>query len=110
MRTLCRVVCICAVFGLTGGTLAAESTAPNAQSLGTFEAILDKCAELDAAHAAEYRDQLHAVTQGASEEAIAKLRDSDDYKEAYTAARNSLGKVAGPDALKACKGSLAPGQ
>jgi hypothetical protein len=52
---------------------------------------------------------LKLVTQGASEETMAKVRASDEYQQAYESARKSLAASAGADALKACKGSLAPG-
>jgi hypothetical protein len=109
MTTMCRVVWLFAGLALTGAAQADEPAAPNAQSLGTIEAILGNCAELDAAHAAQYRDQLKLVTQGASEETMAKVRASDEYQQAYESARKSLAASAGADALKACKGSLAPG-
>src|SRR5271165_1366303 len=76
--------------------------APNPQSLGIVEGILNKCAELDPPHAAEYRDQVKMVTQDASEKTVAELRSSDEYKQAYDSITDSLAKVAAKDAVKAC--------
>ena len=83
---------------------------PDAHSLGTIEGIFNKCSEIDPAHAGEYRDRAKKATEGASDNAVSAIRDSDAYKEAYESVSGSI--VAGnvKDALKACTGSLAPGQ
>ena len=85
-----------------------ESASPNPQALGTAEAILNRCARLDPEHAVSYHEQVLAASQGASSESVAKVRKSDEYKRAYNSATESIGAVAGPAALKACRNSLAP--
>jgi hypothetical protein len=92
--------------GITRLVAADEAPAPNPQALGSIEAILTKCAELDPAHAARYQSQAKMLAQGASEEAIGELRKTDDYRRAYEAATQSMAAVAGEDALKTCTGSL----
>ena len=103
-----HILALGVALGFAQLALAAEPTAPNPQSLGMVEGILNKCAELDAPHAAEYRDQVKMVTQDASEKAVAEARSSDEYKKAYDAIMDSLAKVGARDAVKACMGSLAP--
>jgi hypothetical protein len=85
-----------------------EPKAPNPQSLGLIEAITDKCAEIDPDNVARYRAQVKMLTQDASDEAVAKVRKSDDYRQAYDSVADSLAATTGKDAVQACKGSLAP--
>lgn len=96
--------------GLASLAQAEEPTLPDPQSFGAMEGILNKCAELDPAHASQYRDRVKLVTQGASDKVVNDIRKSDAYQQAYDSTVKSIAEVAGQDAVKACKGSLAPGQ
>jgi hypothetical protein len=96
--------------GLVQLARAEEPAAPNAQSLAVIEGILTKCAELDPAHAAQYRDQARLAAQDSSDKTLAEVRSSEDYKKAHESTADSLNAVSEADALRACKASLAPGQ
>ena len=102
-----RVMFLFTALALAGAALA-DPTAPDAGTLGRIEGILNKCAQLDPAHAAQYLDEIKMVTQGTSDEAVGKVRKSEAYKQAYDSATDSLAAVAGQEAVKACTGSLAP--
>jgi hypothetical protein len=80
---------------------------PDAKSLAMTEAILDHCAKVDPAQASNYHKRVELVTQGASEETLAKVRQTDDYQQAHDSAVESLAKVKEPDAKKACSQAVA---
>jgi hypothetical protein len=94
------------VIGFGQLALADEHAAPSPQMLGMVEAIIDKCAEIDPTNADRYHGQTQIATQGASIEAVAKARKSDEYKEAYVSTADSLTAISAPDAVKTCRGSL----
>lgn len=95
------------VIGFGQWALADEHAAPpSPQLLGMAEAIIDKCAEIDPTNADRYHGRAQIVTQGASIEAVARVRKSDEYKEAYGSTADSLSAVSATDAVKACRGSL----
>jgi hypothetical protein len=96
--------------GLGQSVRADEPAAPVPQALGSVEAILDKCAQVDPANAARYHGQLEMVTQGADSKSLAKVRESDDYRQAYDSATLSLAGIAEADAVKTCQGSLVASQ
>jgi hypothetical protein len=85
---------------------AADEPAPDAKSLAMTEAILDHCAKLDPAHASNYHKRVQLVAQGASEETLAKVRNTDDYQQTHDSAVESLAKVTEQDAKKACTQAL----
>jgi hypothetical protein len=84
------------------GLALADEPAPPAQALATAEAILEHCATLIPAEADRFRQQGTLVTQGASEEALAEVRKSDEYQQARDSTLESLAKVDEKDAKKAC--------
>lgn len=87
----------------------AEEPAPQAQTLASVETILEHCATLIPANADRYRAQAKLLTQGASEEALAKVRNSAEYQQARSSTLESLAKVDEQDAKKACAQSVAQG-
>jgi hypothetical protein len=97
------------VIGLSQFALADEPVSLSPQTLGTVEAILDRCAALDPKHAEQYHDQVRLVTQGANREAVEKAHSSDEYNQAYDSAADSLGKLPAADTRKTCTGSLING-
>jgi hypothetical protein len=78
--------------------------------LGAAEAVIDYCARLDPSAADRYRQQFKLMVKGANEEALAKLRGSEDYKQARADAQDSLGKLDPNDAKQTCAQSAAPGK
>jgi hypothetical protein len=102
-----RILSLCVAPALAQFALAGEPAAPNAQALGMAEGILNRCAQIDPVAANRYRQKLELLTQGASEETVAKVRKSDEYKQAYDSIVDSLGQVDEHDAQRACTASLA---
>jgi hypothetical protein len=106
LMTILKNLCLLAAIVAPGLALADEP-APQAQSLATTEAILEHCAKLNPAAADQYREQAKLLTQGASEETLAKVRKSDEYQQSRDSALESLAKVDAQDATKACAQNLA---
>ena len=84
------------------GLALGDEPAPQAQALATAEAILEHCAKLIPAEAGRFGEQGTLLTQGASEETLAKVRESDEYQQAREATLESLTRVDEKDAKKAC--------
>jgi hypothetical protein len=85
----------------------AEEPAPNAQVLGTVEALLGFCAKADPASAAQYREQLKQLTQGSTEKALAEARKKDEYRQGHALVDESVAKIDQAHAKKVCSESLA---
>jgi hypothetical protein len=100
-------ILIIAQFALASFTLADEPARPNGQALGTMEAILHKCADVDPKAAEQYRQQAQLITHGSSEKVVAEVRNSDEYKQSYDSTAESLSQLSDHDALQGCSRSLA---
>jgi hypothetical protein len=100
------VGCLFLVLALAASTQAQEPSAPNPQTLGLIEGVLDKCAELDPAHAADYHAQVKMISQDASEKVISEIRKSEAYLQAYEAAVESIAAIDAKDAKKKCMNSI----
>ena len=74
--------------------------------LGTTEAILAYCAKIDPASESKYRERIKLVTQGASDEELAKARKSDGYQEAHQSVDDFVAKTDEHHAMKACSDFL----
>jgi hypothetical protein len=85
----------------------ADEPMPDAKSLAMTEAILEHCAKVDPAYASDYHKRVALVTQGASEETLAKVRKTDEYRLTHDSAVESLAKVKEQDAKKVCSQALA---
>jgi hypothetical protein len=85
----------------------ADEPVPDAKLLAMTEAIIDHCAKVDPTYASNYQKRLQLVTQGASEETLAKVRKTDEYQQAHDSAVESLAKVKEQDAKKICSQALA---
>ena len=92
------------------GLALADEPAPQAQMLATTEAILEHCAKVNPAAAEQYREQAKLVTQGASEETLAKVRQSEEYQASHDSTLESLAKVDEQNAKKACAQGVATKQ
>lgn len=99
-----RILCLCAAITLPQLALA-ERPFTN-QSLGTTQSTVDFCARINPGAASKYHEQAGLLVQGVPEQEVAKVRDSDEYKEAYAKASASLGEVAKKDAEEACNSFL----
>jgi hypothetical protein len=94
------------IMGIGQFALAGEPAGPSPQTLGTVEAILGKCADIDPKHAARYHDEVQAVIQNASSESVAETRKSAAYRQAYDSAAESMSERTESDAIRACTDSL----
>jgi len=105
MRILVLYACGC----LAAPALSfAEDPAPDPRALGTAEAIVSYCAKIDPAAAAKYQQHVKLVVKNASEEVLAKVRQSSEYQQAHDTVGESLGKLDERDAKRACSASLSP--
>jgi hypothetical protein len=105
---LLMMTCAAAVLPLL--VQADEPSAPSVDGrvLGAAEAVIDYCAKLDPASAERYRQQFKSMIKGANEEALAKVRSSEDYKEARATTEDSLGKLDESSAKQTCSQPAAP--
>jgi len=103
--TMAKRLCLFAAV-LVHGLVLADEPAPEAKSLATVEAILQYCARADPAAADQYRDQARLLTQGLSEEMLAKVRKSGEYRQSHESALESLAKAGEQDAKQACAQSV----
>lgn len=92
------------VLGVTAQSAwAEEPVRPSGQTLGMIEAIFSKCAQVDPKAAARYEQQrIQWMTKGISEEVLAEIRSSDEYRQSYDSTTESLRAVSEHDALVAC--------
>jgi hypothetical protein len=94
-----RIVCLSALLALPN--LALAKLPPNS-ALGQVEGTLDFCAQIDPRSAAKYAEFKKALVQGEPEKDVAEARKSSEYKEAYDAISEALGKTSKDEAMKAC--------
>jgi hypothetical protein len=96
------------VAALTSGLLAgapfsrADKPGLNVQQLAIAESVLKVCGPVDADAAKKLQDKVAQLVQGASEEALAKARDSDDYRHAYDLVMKFAGQVDEHNAKTVC--------
>jgi hypothetical protein len=100
------------IVGLLGAVVVsqfalAEESAPDPKVLGTTEAILAYCVKADPSGASRFQEGIQLITQGASDESLAKVRMSEDYRQARDLADESLANVDARNAAKVCSQSLA---
>ena len=88
----------------------ADEPAPSAQTLATVEAILERCAVLSPADAQRYRELVRMIAPGASEDTLAKLRKSDEYRTLHDQMLESLANVGEADARASCEQFLPRGR
>lgn len=105
MRIL--ALCACGCLAAPGLSLA-EDTAPDPRSLGTAEAIVSYCAKIDPAAAAKYQQHIKRLVGNASEEVLAKVRQSREYQKARDTVDQSVGKLDEGEAKRTCSASLPP--
>ena len=71
----------------------AESTGPNARSLGHADAMLDYCTKADPSSVAKLQERIKQFSQGVSDLELVKMRDTDEYRQANGAEHDFLDKV-----------------
>ena len=80
----------------------ADSPAISPQALGTAEAVLKYCAKADSKAAGKYEERMKLLAQLSTPEALTAARKSDEYKEAYESAVQSVGKLDTNQVPRAC--------
>jgi hypothetical protein len=88
----------------------ADAKAPDARALGIAEAVLSYCAKVDPSSAAKVRERIKLLTAGASQGALSKVRNSDEYRRAHDSEDSFLGKVDPKNARRVCSGTVAAGK
>ena len=82
-------------------------TAKTGSVLGALEGTLRFCTKVDSQSADKYKQIGQLLTNGQPDEAIAKIRDSKEYKDALDQTTKQLEKLPAKQALAACKGDSA---
>jgi hypothetical protein len=98
-----RMLCLSALLALPNLALA---KLPPSSTLGQLEGTLDFCAQLDPQSAAKYQEFKKVLVQGEPEKDVAEARQTKEYKDAYDAIGEALGKVEKDKAVKACTSFL----
>ncbi|MHB8721756.1 MAG: hypothetical protein ACYDAH_10210 [Steroidobacteraceae bacterium] len=98
------IACLtCGVFALAH---AAEVTV-DAEQLGIVESVLHFCGPVDPASASKLKERVAKLVQGASEAALAKVRESDEYKHSYEMVDGFVAQVDEHNAKTVCTDELA---
>lgn len=85
----------------------ADAPQPNAHALGVAEGMINYCGSVDPASAEQVRQVIKQLMQGASEEQLAEVRKSDDYRKAYDSVGDFTAKIEPRNAKHFCSESLA---
>jgi hypothetical protein len=106
-----RILVLCACGFLAAPALSfAEDPPPDARALGAAEAIVSYCAKIDPSAAAKYQQHVKLIAKNASEEVLAKVRQSSEYQQARDTVDESVGKLDEREAKRACSASLSSGK
>ena len=73
--------------------------------LGALEGTMNFCGKVDPQSASKYEDLKKLLTNGQSNEAVAKIRESKEYKDSLDQTNKQLGALSPKEAVAACKGS-----
>ena len=96
------------VASLVGGLAAlspvaqADGPVPSPAALGITESVLQYCGPLDPTAAARLRQKIKELEQGASEQQLAEVRKSDEYRNAYDSVVDFVGKIDQHNAKRFC--------
>ena len=99
-----RIVCVCAAIVLPQVSLAGLPF--TGQALATAQATIDFCAQVHPEQAKKYQEHAKLLVRDSSEEEVAKLRKTSEYKEAYEWVTGELAKVTRDESTTACRGLL----
>jgi len=102
-----RILALCGCLAAPALSFA-EDPAPDPRALGTAEAIVSYCAKIDPSAAAKYQQHVKLIAKNASEEVLAKVRQSSEYQQARDTVDESVGKLDEREAKRACSASLSP--
>lgn len=96
----------CVFAALVFAPLALAKLAVPNDAFGSIEASLDFCAQVDPQSASKYQEQKKLLVQGASDQEVAEARASKEYKDAYDAVTEEMGKQPKEKAKKTCAAAL----
>ena len=85
---------------------ALASTGISGESLGKLQSTLDFCARGNPQATLEYRSLAMQRLHGANAGAVARARNTEEYREAYKAKRAEFADVAKEDVAAACERML----
>lgn len=102
-----KIHCILCAAAIAFPQLAQAELPFTTQSLGTVDATVDFCVRAHPAAAMKYQQQARLMVREVSEEGVDKVRNSDEYKAAYTQASAALRELHKQDAEQACNGKPA---
>lgn len=80
---------------------------PN-EVFGRIEASLDVCSQTDSKSASKYQEAKKALTQGATDDEVAKARASKEYKDGYSETSEEMSKQPSAELAKTCAAALEP--
>ena len=84
----------------------AELHVINRSSLGMVQGTIDFCARVNSPAAERFKEQTLFLAQGVSDEELARLSRSTEYREAYLYISAALGRLTSEQAATACNGLL----
>lgn len=85
----------------------ADTPQPNAHALGVAEGVINYCGPVDPAAAEKVRKVIKQLVLGASEQQLAEVRRSDDYRKAYDSVGDFTAKIDPHNAKRFCSETLA---
>jgi hypothetical protein len=93
----------------SAGALHAHAAEPvlDAQQLGITESVLHYCRRVDPDAATKLKEKVAKLVQGASEDALAKVRASEAYKHSYDSVSGFVAQVDEHNAKIICSDLLA---
>lgn len=97
-----KVYVILCVGALAVAPLALAKLSMPPEALGQVEGTLKFCSDLNPKGEATYKEWGKMLVKGATQEELKDVRESAEYKEAYDAVTEELGKVPKDKALKDC--------
>jgi hypothetical protein len=74
-----------------------------AAALGQLEGLLDSCSQVTPKSAPDFKKVRERLLEAVPEKDVAKVRASDEYKEAYKSITDRLESASKKEAAEACK-------
>jgi hypothetical protein len=83
----------------------ADGSPPSAHALGVAESVINYCGPIEPAATDRLRQKVKQLVQGASEQQLAEVRKSDEYRKAYDSVVDFVGKIDQHNAKQFCSQS-----
>jgi hypothetical protein len=80
----------------------ADGSAPSARVLGVAESALNYCGPLEPVAAERLRHRIRQLVQAASEQQLAEVRNSNEYRKAYDSVVDFVAKIDPHNAKRFC--------